>query len=585
MKKKTAIIYLFFLGGLFLPKYNFGQDKNSYSVYKMERKIGTEEVLSTPGNDQITDQITIITNDRGADMAFNCLFTSNSLKTSYRAIGHTSRFKKEQADTTFSTGSHFPISDNGSIRMKEQLLSFWMKNGQPKSIKSALNNEFSNITILAEEIDPLTQGTLRVIELKNQQNEILWINAAGHAVYLATCDTEGDKREVIDNKYLAFFNDFNQKSNKYLIETYKNNHKNLSVSYNNIVLTGGNVIDLADGGKILYNQMLLIKNGKIDYIGKTEQKLIPEGAHVIDVSNKFLIPGLWNMHVHIFHPDYLKKELLTGVTTMRDMANEFDFVSSIKKATTDPSFPAPRLLTAGVIDGKSNFSLGIVSATDDKTAKQQVKRYYDAGFDQIKVYSYVKKNVFATIVEEANRYHMDVVGHLPVGYLLSAVVDNGIKSISHIHYFMNSLKWGKGNLITNNKVFLDQIKEKNIYLDPTLNVYALTGDKKIATYKMIVKQLHDYGIPIVAGTDNEGTIVQELENYVSLGFSPLEALQSATIIPAKMMNMLAQTGSLNQGKNSNVLVLNANPLEDITALHQLNIIIKGQSVILKDQQK
>ncbi|MBB2148586.1 amidohydrolase family protein [Pedobacter gandavensis] len=585
MNRQIALIYLSILGGLILPKHSLSQDKIIYSIYKMERKIGTEEVLSTQANGQVTDQINIVTNDRGADMALNCLFTSNSEKTSYRSVGHTSRFKKEHADTTFITGTNFPISDNGSIWMKSQLLSFWLKNGKPKTIKSAWNGELSTITKIAEETDPLTQQTLSVIELKNQHNEILWINAEGHAVYLASCDTEGDKREIIDNKYLSFFNNFNIKSNEYLIETYRKANKSLAVSYENIVLTGGNVIDLADGGKILYDNMLLIKNGKIEYIGKTDRQLIPEGAHVIDVTNKFLIPGLWNMHVHIFHPDYLKKELLTGVTSVRDMANEFDFVSRLKKSIAEPHFPAPRLMTAGVIDGNSKFSLGIVIATDDKTAKQEVKRYYDTGFDQIKVYSYVKKNVLTAIVTEANRYHMDVVGHLPVGYLLGTVVDNGIKSISHIHYFMNSLKWGKDNLITDNKVLLDHIKEKNIYLDPTLNVYSLTGDPKIGNYKRILKQLHAYGIPVVAGTDNEGSLIQELESYVSLGFSPLEALQSATIIPAKMMNMTHQSGSLHQGKNSDILVLNANPLENISALQQLNIIIKGQSIIMKEKEQ
>ncbi|WP_316839783.1 amidohydrolase family protein [Pedobacter gandavensis] len=585
MNRKLAIIYVSFLGGLMLPKYSFSQGNSNYSIYKMERKIGTEAVVSSPANGQISDQITIITNDRGADMALNCQFTSNSEKTSYRSIGHTSRFKKENADTTFSTGLNFPISENGSIRMKEQLLSFWMKNGRPESIRSAWDGKATHIREIAEQIDPLTQGKLRVIELKNQQNEILWIDADGHAVYLGTCDTEADKREIIDNKYLSFFNDFNLKSNKYLIETYIKANKGVGLSYENIVLTGGNIVDLADGGKILYDRMLQIKNGKIEYIGKTDQKLIPEGAHVIDVGNKFLIPGLWNMHVHLFHPDYLKKELLTGVTTMRDMGNEFDFVSLIKKSEAEPSFLAPRLIRAGIIDGKSDFSLGIVTASDVKTAKEQVKRYHDAGFEQIKVYSYVKKNVLSAIVAEANLYHMDVVGHLPVGYLVGTLVDNGIKSISHIHYFMNSLKWGKGDFISANKVLLDQIKEKNIYLDPTLNVYALTGDPKIKHYKLILKQMHDYGIPVVAGTDNEGSLIQELENYVSLGFSPLEALQSATIIPAKMMNMTAQSGSLNQGKNSDVLVLDANPLEDFSTLQRLNIIIKGQSIILKGKEK
>ncbi|RZJ64192.1 MAG: hypothetical protein EOO45_19050, partial [Flavobacterium sp.] len=284
---------------------------------------------------------------------------------------------------------------------------------------------------------------------------------------------------------------------------------------------------------------------------------------------------------HVFHPSYLQKALLSGVTTVRDMGNELDFLVQLKEMVGKRTVPTPNLYAAGLLDGRSAATLGNMPATNPAEIKANVKRYHEAGFTQIKVYSSVSKKNFDLIVAEAKRYKMQVVGHLPTGYTLGYFINNGLNSLSHVHFFMNNIKWSSGDLAAANKTLLHNMLAKHTYLDPTLNVYRLTGDKKIGLYFRLVKMFADYGIPIVAGTDNEGTVSEEIQSYVQLGLSPLEAIQSATIVPATLMGSAKESGSIEKGKAGELLILEDNPLVDIGALNKIRTIVLGEFVIHK----
>ena len=174
---------------------------------------------------------------------------------------------------------------------------------------------------------------------------------------------------------------------------------------------------------------------------------------------------------------------------------------------------------------------------------------------------------------------MDVVGHLPTGYTISYFINNGMRSISHINYFMNSINWYSSDLKTGNQSLLDSMRSHRIFSDPTLNVYRLMGDKKVAFYQKLIKLFADNGIPIVAGTDNEGTIADEIQNYMRCGMSPLNAIRSATIIPAEVVGEAQRSGGISQGKDGDILILDENPLLQINTLQHIPTIIRDQFVI------
>ncbi|WP_158829443.1 amidohydrolase family protein [Mucilaginibacter lacusdianchii] len=581
---KTFIHYLLYPLALLgvMPCIVYAQVNETYSVYKLEKKIGTEvcQVQGKLGEDLAYD-VHVNTNDRGYALKLDAAISARDGKIVYRSVGNTSRFKLEKIDTVLKLDQMAPVSDNGSIAIKQMLILGWTMANRPVQMETALTHRPVSIKILGTDSSIISNQLLTVYQIKgiSSKPELLWMDKQFNAIFLVTCDTEGDRREVLNDKYQSFFLQFNQKSNTYLVDAYRQEYNSLGKTYNKLAITGGSLIDVHTGA-IMPNALLLIENGKIVYTGKAEGQSIPANAQVIDAKGKFISPGLWNMHVHLFHPDNLRTELLSGVTTVRDMANEFDLINLLKSKTAEAGFLAPHILSAGVLDGKSDQTLGTMLATSDDEIKANVKKYHDAGFQQIKVYSSVKPKYVQNIVQEARKYNMDVVGHLPVGITAKHFIEQGVKSISHIHYFMNAVKFGKqGTLEDNNQDLIAMLKRNGVYIDPTLNVYSLIGDTKLNTYKNLLRMFYKGGIPVVAGTDNEGTVADELQLYVQAGLTPLQALQTATIVPAKVMRMDVQSGSLQAGKQADILILNSNPLQNISNLKAIHTVIKGTLVV------
>jgi len=579
-QQQTILVWLIITLNLICFK-TLGQSASNYSVCKLENKIGTEAA-----NEQTSSGVTICTtviksSDRGSK-----LFLSSTLKfqadepVSYSSKGNTSRSTTEMIDTTFTSLKSFPISKSGSIKIKELLVKYWNKIKRPATLSSTLDREIITIRALDTISIPTTNEQVVILEISKGKdpNEILWVNKDGLAVFLATCDAEGDKREIINDSYSAQLAYFTKTSTSYLINTYKNRNKAFGKSFANVAIIGGNLIDVKNGGKVIPNCMVLLKDGKIDYIGKIDKSAVPLGAYLINAENQYIIPGLWDMHAHVFHPDGLKSAILSGVTTVRDMANEFDFSNQLKKLTDDQSFPSPTLYRAGIIEGKSPNALGNVQVNNAAEIAAKVKLYHDAGFDQIKIYSKISKKNISLINEQAKLYQLDVVGHIPDVTTLKYCVENGMKVVSHVHYFMNSLKWKNSDFVNENKVLVDLLKNKGVAVDATLNVYSSYEAYKMNNYKRVTKFLFDQGIPVVTGTDN-GRIAEEIELFVSAGFTPLDAIRAATIIPAQVMKADGQTGSVEVGKNSDLLILAENPLVDIKNIEKINTVVKGAFVV------
>jgi imidazolonepropionase-like amidohydrolase len=564
----------------FIPFMAIAQEQRNYTVYKLENKIGTENFEMVKAGDSLNYKININTNDRGMNMSLTSSLKSFRQKyVAYRSIGNTSRSAKENIDTSFISNTSYPIRNNGSIKLKELLVNDWIRNGKPGYVLSAISGDTIKINLLDTVKFSEIDQKLMVIELRNlnSKNEILWMNDEGKAIFLATCDTESDKREVIDNNFVHLLDAFTSKSNEYLIQTYKNNNKSLGKSFTTLAIIDANVLDLNTGNWIA-KQMLILKEGKIIYLGKINKEIIPVVAQQIDATGKYIIPGLWDMHAHLFHPDDLKNALLAGVTTVRDMANEFNFINSLKTLNSSSTFPSPTILRAGVIEGKTAISLGAIQVSNGEEISAAVKKYHDAGFDQIKIYSKISRKNLPLIFEQAKRYNMDLVGHIPDALTLKYAVENGMKMISHVHYFMNAMKWNQPDLQKANESLLKLLKEKNVVVDPTLNVYLTEPQYKMDNYKAVTRFLFSNGIPIIAGTDT-GKIADELALYVSAGLSPLEAIKAATVVPAQVMKMDRQSGSIEVGKNADLLILNGNPIVDIRNINKIDKVIKGNFVI------
>jgi imidazolonepropionase-like amidohydrolase len=265
------------------------------------------------------------------------------------------------------------------------------------------------------------------------------------------------------------------------------------------------------------------------------------------------------------------------------------------------------------------MGLGIERASTPEEAVAIVRKYKEHGFVQIKIYSSVTPPVVKAICDEAHRLDLTVTGHIPEGMTLQQGVDSGMDMINHIQYVYQVMKRNKDRSVdltdSTNQAVLRFIKEHGTVIDPTLGVFEMifrnTKDditqmepayrtlplplqalfrnmgmapdvapryKPImASAEKITKALYDAGVPVVAGTDMGFpgySVARELELYVEAGLSPLQALQTATIIPAQVMKLDKVTGHIAPGLKADLVIVEGDPLARIRDIRNVRTVVK-----------
>ena len=367
-------------------------------------------------------------------------------------------------------------------------------------------------------------------------------------------------------------------------------------------LTGATIVD-GVGDRPIPDGVVVIRGGRVVDVGPRAAVTIPSGMQTLDVAGKTIVAGLWDMHTHVTQIEWAPVYLAAGVTTVRDMGNEFAFVTALRDAIASQRAVGPRLLLAGLVDGGGPNAFGVYYAATPDEAKKIVGKYHDAGFQQIKIYSLITPPIVEAICAEAHRLGMTVTGHIPTGMSIEQAVSAGMDQIAHL-----AIRGEAGSEeVTRTIAFL---REHQTVIDPTqswnellghaagapvtafqpgiakipapLNrlfsnagtagIDAATARTRVERGLRIVRALHDAGVPVVAGTD-EGipghSVHREIELYVEAGLTPLQALQAATIVPARAMKLDAELGTIERGKRADLVVLDANPLDDIRNIRQV----------------
>jgi imidazolonepropionase-like amidohydrolase len=362
------------------------------------------------------------------------------------------------------------------------------------------------------------------------------------------------------------------------------------------VLAGGTIVD-GTGRPPIPDGAIVVRDGRIAAVGPRAAIDAPRTLPVVRVDGKTILPGLWDMHTHVTQIEWAPVYLAAGVTTARDMGNEFEFITTLRDAVASGRTLGPRLLLAGLVDGGGPDAFGVYYATSPDEAKAAVEKYHRAGFQQIKIYSLVTAPIVAAICAEAHRLGMTVTGHVPNGMTIEQAVEAGMDHIAHL-----PIRGEAGTPDVTRTVLL--LKAHQTVMDPTqswnellghaagtpiaqfqpgvekipppLNrlfsnagtagIDAATARARLERGLRIVRALHDAGVPVVAGTD-EGipghSVHREIELYVEAGFTPMEAIQAATIVSARAMKLDAELGTIEPGKRADLIVLDANPLDRI----------------------
>jgi imidazolonepropionase-like amidohydrolase len=378
------------------------------------------------------------------------------------------------------------------------------------------------------------------------------------------------------------------------------------------------MVDVTSGATIK-NSIILVQDGLIKAVGKAGDLTIPAGYTIIHAEGKTILPGLWDMHAHFEQAEWGPAYLAAGVTTVRDCGNEFEYIDAIQGAIDGGKGVGPHILKAGIIDGPGPMGLGIERASTPEEAMAIVRKYKEHGFAQIKIYSSVTSSVVKAICDEAHRLGLTVTGHIPEGMTLQQGVDSGMDMINHIQYVYQVMKRNKDRSVdlsdSTNQEVLRFIKEHGTVIDPTLGVFEMifrnTKDditqmepayrtlplplqalfrnmgmapdvapryKPImASAEKITKALYDAGVPVVAGTDMGFpgySVARELELYVEAGLSPLQALQTATIIPAQVMKLDKVTGRIAPGLRADLVIVEGDPLAWIRDIRNVRTVVK-----------
>jgi len=440
-----------------------------------------------------------------------------------------------------------------------------------------------------------------------------------------------------------------------------------------LAITNVNVVDLANGS-IEARQTLVIASDRITQIGAASEISLPSGARLITGEGYYLIPGLWDMHVHLRNdptkPDIslakenaavLKLFLVNGVVGVREMGGDLaESVIQWRQEIEAGKRDGPRIITAGrKLDGEQPQwpgSISVMTPDEGREAVIQVKRL---GADFVKIYfARVKPEVLQAIVGEAHKQQMRVTGHAPMNIPPLDLIETGVDGLEHVPFlsglgpFVNidgarldsflkeqdarekttlrmsraerasRLLWMndkeaeselykrmaiKGTFLTPTEVVSDrlvELGERDFSSDPRRRFLFpaiwMSWDPKtglrqklpadvLSIRKEILKRgaanlqmAHKAGVTILTGTDSGvansyvlpgWSLHEELENLVKNEFSPLEALQAATLNAAKWRGRSESEGAIGKGRIADLVMLRANPLESIGRTRDIEAVV------------
>jgi imidazolonepropionase-like amidohydrolase len=531
-------------------------------------------------------------------------------------------------DVAAPTGS-FLIDGYSPVAMQQMLMRFWLKHGRPTSIPTPPTGGVSIVPAGALTVTVAGKQTKLegyVVSGLIWGGETLWMDERGDLAALVSTDAEFDHFEAVRDVYESALATFIQTAAKdNLAALAKLTAKAKRPAARQLVVQGVTLID-GTGKPPVKDATVFVEDGKITGISTAAKPVVPSGATVLDGTGKYLIPGLWDMHAHYEQVEWGPIYLAAGVTTVRDCGNEFDFITTVRDTIASGRGIGPEILVAGIVDGRSPMSVGAVVADTPQQAIDIVRKYKAAGALQIKIYSSLKPELVPVIAAEAHRLGMTVTGHVPNGMTTSQAVEAGYDQINHIQYPARDLlhiERGKPFTVDfttddakkqialfqqHHTVFDDTVSLYENFFHPASVPYATLepGVLKVApqlaealsspgapadraagakanldAFMATIRELHKDGLDVVAGTDQNipgYSLHREMELYVEAGFTPMEALEAATSVPARVMGLDKKSGTIEVGKQADMVLLDADPLVDIHNTRRILKIIAAGAI-------
>jgi len=378
-----------------------------------------------------------------------------------------------------------------------------------------------------------------------------------------------------------------------------------------LVLTHVTIIDVT-GGAPKPDMTVVITGAHITDLGEAGKVSVPKGGRVIDAGGKFLIPGLWDMHVHWYGRDTLTLFTANGVTGIRQMFGNSDLLRW-RDEIAKGSLQGPHMVVASpIIDGPQPIWPSSISVRDEAEGRKAVTKVKQWGADFVKVYSLLPREAYFGIADEARKQGLPFEGHVPFTVSAAEASDVGQKSIEHLTGVITFSPKKETELFA-------RFIKNGTWQCPTLTVLRSTAyrddpdfrnderlkfiprqilgrwDQRMANRSgenypnakrrfqkgvEVVGDMSRAGVLLLAGTDTGNpfcfpgfSLHDELALLVLAGLTPTESLRAATLNPAKFFGLDQTLGTIEQGKIADLVLLEANPLEDIRNTQRIDAVI------------
>ena len=407
----------------------------------------------------------------------------------------------------------------------------------------------------------------------------------------------------------------------FLIDAPEAKPATAEVSAGSIAVIDVTVIDVITGARQT-GLTVLIRYDRITAIAPGVS--VPSEATRVNGKGKFLIPGLWDMHTH--HQgtgaDSLDLFVAKGIVGTRDMGGDSDFILPLRERVKSGATLGPEIVASGPMldDAPPGFPYRrrVTNAVEAREAVHDLKRL---GVDFIKVHDHTPREVFFAIADEAPKVGLTFAGHVPMNVTVEEAADAGMRSIEHLANYrvFGDCSTGDTYSLKECAPLSDKLAAKGVWETPTMEFFqtipdvfsgaplphaefasdsllALTRDnvrvshvdaKTLDKFRLggrlslqAIHDLHARGNRFLAGCDGlvpGFCLHDELEWLTKAGFTPLESLQTATINPARFLGREAWEGTVETGKQADLVLLDADPTLDIRNTDGIAaVIIRGK---------
>jgi len=348
--------------------------------------------------------------------------------------------------------------------------------------------------------------------------------------------------------------------------------------------------------------------GRIESVGPAAAAHVGRSARIIDGRGRYLIPGLWDMHVHEGDNERaLRLMLAAGITGVRDMGSDVEKLREARRRLRTGEWTGPRLVFAGpMLEGPPSEAASdtwIVRTPEEAT--RAVKLLASEGVDFIKVHDNLARDTYRAIADAARTSGLPFAGHVSASTTPLEASNLGQKSIEHLEFVPQPCRVlfepaGPARSIpaecddTALRAMLQAFAANGTWLDPTIGSFRYFAPEQwpaiFAGFRALALPIRQSGVRILTGTDQSGyledkgdipgrSLHDELALLVEAGFTPAEVLRAATLNAAVFLGLGDSLGTVEAGKVANLVLLEANPLQDIRNTRRIvAVIVEGRVV-------